>query len=230
MPNDPSQWQSHLNENLDAPGDPTAQREIEGWKSFSRTIQSAGLSEQVPLTELRKRLRMATAPTPRPNLRKLAWAVPTLAVAIAGLWYTGVLRLESTPPVMAWTQSPQTAEKLVSSAEEAANWAEKQTGLPKLVIKLADGTVPYRMTAGKGWVCYHLLVCDRTYKVTVTKEYERMPDMPYTMLATAVAGFEVSDGYVWDRGQISYYVQGPDRKTRFQIAATVAGLLPLPKC
>jgi hypothetical protein len=195
--------------------DPKAQEELDGLRSFRKSIRKACLTEPVPEHKLRKILRSIVSPTgSKSGSRRLLLPLGAAAAMAAVAWFAFGPSITTDPNVE--------RTLMVSNSTEAAAFAAEGAGFAVPPITLAGLNATLTGTHCKdGFACFDFLVDGALYHVTM--QTSPASTDPGTMKRHEGQDFLICPkGVRWEDDSVNFMVMGPDEETRWKIAEAAA--------
>lgn len=236
-------WQAYLDQSLSSEemaqamellkSSPSARAELAALEQFTQQVRQAGLSQTVPLQHLEASLRALRSPkvVQRPSWRLLgAGAVAAVAMAFAARQIISTtVQVPVSPGSVSFAVGNALETHPVTVPSAAANWVKSKTNFDYPTIDLLPmGKLKSAQVASK-WVAYDYDVEGHTYVLAMSNS-----------CGTQVLGGKIAkqlDGAIlyegqgigWKIGKITYYVTGPNRANRFNMAILAANQVLHPK-
>jgi len=196
--------------------DDVAHRELEGLKSFQKTIRQRGMSEAIPHDRLNGMLRRVCGRQEVSPAQR--WVIPTAAVAACLIAAAVIFRPRPEPIV--FDTSPQLTAVTTHNPTDAANWVRKQSGVQVPVISLAG--VPSRIEGarcGSCWVSYDYRIGDDKYTIFAKQSWHAFEKVRRREFREGHEFYLSDDAIGWYcAGGMSYLVVGGDEPSRWKVA------------
>ena len=196
--------------------DPKAQEELEGLRSFRKSIRKACMTEPVPEHKLRKILRSIVAPASGQGFSLKRLMLPVgVAAALAALAWAAFGPSSTIDPSVEQTL-------VVSNSTEAAAFAAKRAGFDVPPITLAGLKATLEGTHCKdGFACFDFRVDGVLYHVTMQTSPAGLDDG--TVKRHEGRDFQICPkGVRWECNEVNFMVMGGNEEMRWKIAETAA--------
>lgn len=204
--------------------DDKAHRELEGLKSFQKTVRQQCLEEQVPHDRLYNMLGRVCGRKRRPS--KLLYALPIAAAAAAIA--AGAYIWPQKPFPVNFETSPQLTATTTHSPTQAAQWVKTQSGVNVPVISLSSMPSKFEgARCGSCWISYDYLIGDQNYTISIKQSWHAFDHLKQSQVKNGREYYVSANGIGWYcHGGMSYYVTGGTEEGRWQVALSASRETP----